>query len=148
MEYAVGFPAASLRVCPLRVSRRPFWTRTVRGRMMLWCWLPATWGAVRMGITNTTSEVESLYSEALERYLAGGGEDALRGAYEVGRLALSREVGLLDLAALHQAALLGILAETPEPDEIRARCRAASQFFAECLSPYEMAHRGYHDAVA
>jgi signal transduction histidine kinase len=100
-----------------------------------------------MGIATTTSNLESLYGEALEDYLAGGGEGALRGAYEVGRLALASKVGLLDLAALHHSALMRILAGHGR-DEMRARLNAASQFFTECLSPYEMSQRGYRDAVA
>jgi signal transduction histidine kinase len=101
-----------------------------------------------MGIAKTTSDLESLYGEALAQYLAGGEEGALHGAYEVGRLALASEVGLLDLAALHHSALIRILAGAHRQDEIGARCSAASQFFTECLSPYEMSQRGYRDAVA
>lgn len=101
-----------------------------------------------MGIAITTSDLESLYREALEHYLAGGGEGALRGAYEVGRLALASDVGLLDLAALHHSALIRILADSQGQDEIRAGFSAASQFFTECVSPYEMSLRCYRDAVA
>jgi signal transduction histidine kinase len=101
-----------------------------------------------MGIAKTTSDLESLYGEALDHYLAGGGEGALRGAYEVGRLALASDIGLLDLASLHHSALIKILAGAHSPDEIRERFNAASQFFTECLSPYEMSQRGYRDAVA
>ena len=101
-----------------------------------------------MEIAITTSDLESLYGEALEHYLAGGGEYALRAAYEVGRLALEKNVGLLDLAALHHLTLIRILAGSHGQDEIRVRFTAASQFFTECLSPYEMSQRGYRDAVA
>jgi len=101
-----------------------------------------------MRIATTTSNLESLYGEALEHYLAGGGEAALRGAYEVGRLALASDVGLLDLAALHHSALIRILAGSHGQDEMRADFSAASQFFTECVSPYEMSLRGYRDAVA
>jgi signal transduction histidine kinase len=100
-----------------------------------------------MGIANTIDDIESLYGEALQQYLTGGGERALRGAYEAGRLALARDIGLLDLAALHQSALSRILAGCEE-HETQSCSRAASQFFAESLAAYEMAHRGYRDAVA
>jgi signal transduction histidine kinase len=101
-----------------------------------------------MGIATTTSNLESLYGEALADYLAVGGEGALRGAYEVGRLALAGDVGLLDLVALHHSALRRILAGSQGQDEILARFSVASQFFTECVSPYEMSLRGYRDAVA
>ena len=101
-----------------------------------------------MGIAKSTTEIESLYTEALEQYLSGGGERALRGAYEVGRLALTSEVGLLDLAGLHQSVLSKVLSGVPGQGDIPARVADASQFLAESLSPYEMAYRGYRDAVA
>jgi signal transduction histidine kinase len=101
-----------------------------------------------MGIAKSTTDIETLYSEALEHYMSGGGERALRGAYELGRLALASEVGLLDLAALHHSALSTILSDVPGQREILPRLADASQFLAESLSPYEMAYRGYRDAVA
>lgn len=101
-----------------------------------------------MGIAISTSDLESLYGEALDHYLAGGGESALRGAYEVGRLALASGVGLLELAALHHSAQVRILADSLGQDEIHTSFNASSQFFTECLSPYEMSQGGYRDAVA
>jgi signal transduction histidine kinase len=101
-----------------------------------------------MAIAKSTTDIESLYTEALEQYLSGGGERALRGAYEVGRVALASEVGLLDMAELHHSALSKILSGAPGLSEIPARFADASQFLAESLSPYEMAYRGYRDAVA
>jgi signal transduction histidine kinase len=100
------------------------------------------------GLAHTSNEIESLYSEALKQYLAGGGERSLRGGYEVGRLALANEIGLLDLAAFHHSALNRILAPADKQGEIRAHFSAAEQFFTESLSAYEMANRGYRDAVA
>lgn len=96
----------------------------------------------------TARHLESLYSEALEQYLAGGGESALRGAYEAGRLALAKDLGVLDMAALHHSALAKVVLGAHGQDEMQAKLSAASQFFAESLSPYEMAYRGYRDAVA
>ena len=101
-----------------------------------------------MGIAKSTTDIEGLYTEALEQYLSGGGERALRGAYEVGRLALTSEVGLLDMAELHHSALSKILSDNPKQDEVPVLLADASQFLAESLSAYEMAYRGYRDAVA
>jgi signal transduction histidine kinase len=100
-----------------------------------------------MVTAETSRRIESLYSEELEHYLSGGGESALRAAYEVGRLALTQELGVLGMAALHHSALVKILAGIHGQDEAEARLKAASQFFAESLSPYEMAHRGFRDAI-
>lgn len=101
-----------------------------------------------MQIVKSATEIETHYTQALERYLGEGGERALRGAYEVGRMALANEVGLLDLAEFHHSALSKILCNTPGHHEITADIADASQFLSESLSPYEMAYRGYCDAVA
>ena len=66
-----------------------------------------------MEIVKSTNGIEGLYTDALEHYLSGGGERALRAAYEAGRLALAGEVGLLDMAGLHHAALCKMLTNTP-----------------------------------
>jgi signal transduction histidine kinase len=99
-----------------------------------------------MGVAKSTADVQALYTEAMEHYLSGGGERALRGAYEVGRLALMSEVGLLDMAELHHAALSKLLFDHLEKGG--TGLAEASQFLAESLSAYEMAYRGYRDAVA
>ncbi|HYY68292.1 MAG TPA: phosphatase RsbU N-terminal domain-containing protein, partial [Terriglobales bacterium] len=83
----------------------------------------------------------------MEQYLAGAGESALRGAYEAGRLAMAKDFGVLEVAALHHSALAKALTGAHGQDEIRAKVSAASQFLAESLSAYEMAHRGYRDAI-
>ena len=99
-----------------------------------------------MGVAKSAIDLKVLYTEALEHYLSGGGERALRGAYEVGRMALTNDVGLLDMAELHHAALSEILSHNP--GNHRVALADASQFLAESLSAYEMAYRGYRDAVA
>src|SRR5215469_7920889 len=101
-----------------------------------------------MAVANSTTDIKALYTEALEHYLSGGGERALRGAYEVGRLALTSEVGLLDLAEFHHVALSKVLADNLGHDRVPVGLADASQFLAESLSAYEMAYRGYREAVA
>ena len=101
-----------------------------------------------MAVAISTSDIKALYTEALEHYLSGGGERALRGAYEVGRLALTSEVGLLDMAELHHVALSKILTDNLGQGAAPVGLDDASQFLAESLSAYEMAYRGYRDAVA
>src|SRR5215469_11742783 len=98
-----------------------------------------------MGVAKSAIDIKVPYREALEHYLSGGGERALRGAYEVGRMALSSDVGLLDMAELHHAALTEILSH--HPGNNRVVLAEAAQFLAESLSAYEMAYRGYRDAV-
>ncbi len=83
------------------------------------------------------------YAIALGGYLAGAGETALRRAYEVGRTGLVNGTGLLDMAVVHHDALEKTL---PRPGEKPEKLRAAGQFLAESLSPFEMAYRGFKEA--
>jgi hypothetical protein len=50
-------------------------------------------------------ELGQSYATALDEYLATGGEEALRSAYELGRSALADGRGLLDMVAIHQAVI-------------------------------------------
>jgi len=86
------------------------------------------------------------YQEALQDYLRDLGEAHLNRAYEMGRDALVAGGGILEVAAAHQMALCRVLAI----DDAAARAdafEAASRFLAECLSPFEMSHRGTREAA-
>jgi signal transduction histidine kinase len=86
------------------------------------------------------------YAAALSSYLDGGGEAALHTAYETGRRALEQGLDLLELVSLHHDVLRRSLATGDGPAE---RALAAAQtFLAESLSPFEMAHQQFRDAVA
>ena len=92
-------------------------------------------------------ELESSYSQRLEDYLQGAGERALRDAYELGRAAHKRGVGLLGIAALHHAALAG-LRRSRSDVSLAHELTKAGEFFGETLSAYEMARLGHQDAVS
>jgi signal transduction histidine kinase len=80
------------------------------------------------------------YQEALQGYLQNMGEVHLNRAYEMGRDALVAGLGILEVVAAHQVAI----------DETIVRARAltaTSRFLAECLSPFEMSHRGAREAA-
>jgi light-regulated signal transduction histidine kinase (bacteriophytochrome) len=85
------------------------------------------------------------YVAALEDYLSNADEAALSRSYELGRSAMARGMGVLDMAALHQAAV-AILLVTASPAEQRRLTSTAAGFFAELLSPFEMSFRGYRAA--
>jgi signal transduction histidine kinase len=91
---------------------------------------------------------EDQYRSALCEYAEGGGEAALRKAYELGRRAIDDGKSLIEIAALHHQALMALVKETKDEERHAANMlRAGADFLAESLSPYEMAHRGFHDAV-
>jgi two-component system sensor histidine kinase DegS len=86
------------------------------------------------------------YQDALLSYLRDLGEEHLHRAYEMGRDALVGGLGILEVAASHQLALRRVLALEETADRSRAS-DAAGRFLAECLSPFEMSHRGTREAA-
>jgi signal transduction histidine kinase len=90
---------------------------------------------------------EDEYRSSLRGYVDKGGEPALGRAYELGRRALTEQKNLIELAALHHQAVLSLVRGTNSETRLEVLLRASSEFFAECLSPYEMAHRGFQDAL-
>ena len=92
-------------------------------------------------------ELRRTYVAALRDYLHGAGEASLARAYELGRRAIGTGLGVLDLVALHAETLDALLRECRDPAACTRACSAANRFLAECLSPYEMTHRGFQEAV-
>lgn len=85
------------------------------------------------------------YATSLRTHLLSPGEATLAAAYGLGRAVLSEGLGLLELSAAHHHALvqlssLGLM----NP----AQLEASGAFFAEALSAFEIANRGYRDANA
>lgn len=93
------------------------------------------------------SDIEGEYCAALRQYVARGGESGLRRAYELGRRALEEGKGLIEVASYHQHALSTLLARSGEEDRRQHLLQASVEFLLESLSPYEMAYRGFHDAI-
>ncbi len=91
--------------------------------------------------------IEDEYRTSLREYMAGGGEPALGRAYELGRRALTEQKSLVEMASLHHQAVLSLVRGTESEKHREGLLRSSGEFFAECLSPYEMAHRGFQDAV-
>jgi len=85
------------------------------------------------------------YAAALRRYLEQGGEEPLFQAYEIGRRAVASGLGVLEVAAAHQEALVRDLLQTLAPDAGAVIAKRASEFFAEALAAFELDRRGFHD---
>ncbi len=67
----------------------------------------------------------------------------LRSAYELGRVAMRRSVGLLDLVRIHNEVFLEAIGTARTPESARDVARAASTFLVEALSSFEMTQRGF-----
>src|SRR5712664_330177 len=87
------------------------------------------------------------YRSALCGYAAEGGELALGRAYELGRRALEEQLSVVDLASLHHHAVIDLVRTAENEPRKEVMLRISAEFLAECVSPYEMAHRGFQDAV-
>ena len=68
-------------------------------------------------------------------------------AYELGRRALTEHKSLVVIASLHHQAVLALICGAKSEKHREELLRSCSDFLAEFLSPYEMAHRGFQDAV-
>src|SRR5207244_7478010 len=65
-------------------------------------------------------------------------------AYEFGRTALAEGAGVLDMAVVLWRAALAT--RVPTPGGAKALHHRLETFLLECLSPFEMAHRGTREA--
>jgi signal transduction histidine kinase len=92
------------------------------------------------------TEAAIAYPESLQNYLRGAGESALQQAYQIGRRALDAGIGLVAIADIHHACLRKLLADDAATDERDRILAGAAQFFAECISPYEMTYGGFREA--
>lgn len=95
----------------------------------------------------TSLDLRAEYRRALQRYIDQRDEAALGGAYELGRKALAQGKSLMEIASTHSEVLPEILSDQPDPQLRNQLLQAAAGFLTESLSPYEMAHRGFQDAV-
>jgi len=90
---------------------------------------------------------KDLYASLLRGYAKDESEGFLGQAYALGRRALTERKSLVEMVSVHHEALQELVLK--EIDERRRTnlLRVSSDFFAEFLSPYEMAQRGFQDAV-
>lgn len=97
------------------------------------------------GTASAFAELRERCASTMAVYLDGGGETALHAGYEVGREALERGLGVLDLYAITHQALLELLERDGGISGARV-VGEAGPFLLECASPFEMAHRGAHES--
>jgi signal transduction histidine kinase len=92
------------------------------------------------------TDVATDYPASLHNYLGGAGESALQQAYQIGRRALEAGTSLVAIAEIHHACLRKLLAHQVATAETDRILTGAAQFFAECVSPYEMTYGGFREA--
>jgi len=88
------------------------------------------------------NELERNYRAAFLRYLPSHDEAALHVGYQIGRAAVGDGLSLLELAHVHHRVFLEVLTDTP-PGDLPGVAAAASDFFLQVLSTYDIAQRAY-----
>jgi two-component system sensor histidine kinase UhpB len=96
-------------------------------------------------MTAALYDLSDQYIGGLRDYLRGGGESALRSAYELGRRALMEGLGVLEITVLYHQALSQALSHTLTATENARVIQAGETFFLESLAPFEMTHRGFQE---
>jgi signal transduction histidine kinase len=85
------------------------------------------------------------YAVTLRQYLENEQEAVLEQAYELGRTAIAQELGVLDVARIHQEALGKLLRSPAGRGDGGRVLKAAEILLLESLSPFEATHRGFRD---
>jgi len=88
------------------------------------------------------------YLSALQRYASQNDEASLGRGYEIGRKVMAAGTSLMDISSVHHQALQEILGSSNAALPPERMLEAAAHFLSETLSPFEMAHRGFTDAVS
>jgi signal transduction histidine kinase len=86
-------------------------------------------------------ELSRQYRAALRKHLAKGTPTSTDSAVRLGRRALSAGLGTLDLARIHEQALVALLAGKSSRQSNNGRVNQATTFFIEALSPIEKTRR-------
>ena len=90
---------------------------------------------------------EAEYASLLRECATGGGEAVLGRAYELGRRAITERKSLLELISLHHKTLRELFQSSTDKNFQDNLLQTGADFLSECVSPYEMAQRGFQDGV-
>lgn len=81
------------------------------------------------------------YRAALQKHLHRGGQTSYQPARGFGRRAVTMGLQTLDLARMHERALITLVLPTYSPGTRETMVRRAGAFFAEAITPIEATHR-------
>jgi signal transduction histidine kinase len=95
---------------------------------------------------NKLIELSRLYHASLQNYLQQGSSASMEPAREMGRQAISLGLETLDLARIHEIALVSLVLPTHSVSINTDLMGRAGLFFAEALTPIEETHRGAREA--
>lgn len=87
------------------------------------------------------------YRAGLRKFLDDPSEARRSQAYELARKGLADGLGVLDVAAAHYRALRLLLEAQARRGARQSLMKNANDFLLECLSPFEMSHRGAREGA-
>jgi hypothetical protein len=94
-------------------------------------------------VSDPVADLRRDYRPPFLSYLTNLDERGLTAAYDLGRRAMLRQLGLLELVRVHNEVYLEVVSEVRTPAEAQALAQAASAFLLEALAPFEMTQRGF-----
>lgn len=97
-------------------------------------------------MTTRFDALRAEYLSGLRTYLEHASEAGFAHAYELGRQAMIDGIGLLEIAAVHRAALDTLVLPAPPAEQARW-LEASTAFFNELIAPYELSIKGYRAAL-
>src|SRR5690348_5325691 len=110
--------------------------------MTRWCW----WLVILVcRMNNHRRRLARQYVTTLREYLTVGREAVLEEAYELGRMAIAKELGILDLASVHEEALEDLFRPLLAFEGQDLVLKATETFLLQALSPFEATHRGFRE---
>lgn len=100
------------------------------------------------GMPDQKIELSQLYHAALQKYLKQAAGSDLEPARELGRQAVAMGLETLDMARVHEIALVALVLPGYGPNSGNVLMGRAGLFFAESITPIEQTHRGAREANA
>ena len=94
-------------------------------------------------VTDPVDRLRRDYAPVFLKYLTRQDEAGLEAAYELGREAMRRSIGLLEVVRVHNEAYLDVMATVRHVDEAQRVAQSASAFLLELIAAFEMAQRGF-----
>ena len=92
------------------------------------------------------TEFLRLYQEALQKYLHQSPTAGMESAWELGRHAMALGLETLDMARIHEIALVTLVLPHESSSSRTSLLGRAGLFFAEVITPLEQTHRGAREA--
>ncbi len=96
--------------------------------------------------TRQRTELSLIYHSALRKYLQQGPDSDMEPARELGRQAMTMGLETLDMARIHEIALVTLVLPAYSSSTSNSLMGRAGLFFAEAITPIEQTHRGAREA--